>query len=210
MNRKIWEKLLNHGKRCWSMPNHSSKSHNVDLEGRERLHLCWTGGPPGWTLSTQTLLGSRQNMTKNTLKKSWQNIYKKKQKNCSKKFKKFQRGPNYDSSLLTRIRAGNSKLISHKFETGLSPTTECLCAHPDENSTHYITQCFLYTEERRILFDQVSQFVPNFPKLSKKRQYDILVFGHEPENVDMLKINTKILILTQKYIRSTKRFYEKQ
>ena len=127
-----------------------------------------------------------------------------------KKYKHFQRGPKFDCSLLTRIRVGNSNLNSHKFKTGFSNTTQCLCAHPDENSIHYITQCFLFTEERRTLYDQVSQFVPNFLKLSNKKQYDILIFGHEPDNVEMLKINTKFLLQTQKYIRSTKRFHKKQ
>ena len=123
-----------------------------------------------------------------------------------KKFKHFQRGPKYDCLLLTRIRLGNSDLNSHKFKTGFSDTMQCLCSNPHECSKHFITQCFLYTEERRVLYDQVSQYIPNFYKLSVKKQYDILILGPDPENPEMIKINTQILRFTQKFIKSTKRF----
>ena len=96
---------------------------------------------------------------------------------------------------------------THSFQIGFSESPKCLCEHQNENSLHYITECWLYTEERRILYDQVEQnFIPNFKKLSKKRQCEILIFGYEINNKELLQINTKLMVLTQQYILKTKRF----
>ena len=89
---------------------------------------------------------------------------------------------------------------------GLSDSTQYLCSHPSENALHYITQCWLYTEERQNLFNKMKQYIPNFPNITKKRQFEILLYGYEPRNPEMTKINTKILRLTQNYIYATKRF----
>jgi hypothetical protein len=52
----------------------------------------------------------------------------------------------------------------------------------------------------------MEEFIPKFYQLSKKRQYEILVFGYDPDNVELDKINTKIMYLTQNFIYDTKRF----
>ena len=47
-----------------------------------------------------------------------------------------------------------------------------------------MTTCPHFTESRATLFDQI---VPNFKKLTKQRQLDILVFGYEPNEPEMKK-----------------------
>ena len=60
---------------------------------------------------------------------------------------------------------------------------------------------------RRTLFDQVEQqFVPTLKRLSMQRPFDILVYGYEPFNPKMKRINSKKQILTQNFIMKTKRF----
>ena len=124
-----------------------------------------------------------------------------------KKFKHFFQGPKYSCSLLTRLRVEYSDLNAHRYKVGLSESIDCTCiSNKPETSQHFLLQCELYTEERRTLFDQIKQFIPNFHKLPLKRQYFILIFGYEPENDEMQQINTKIMKFSQKYILSTKRF----
>ena len=60
---------------------------------------------------------------------------------------------------------------------------------------------------RKVLYDQIEQnFIPNFKKLSSKRQYEILVYGYDPDNPELKQINGKIMLFTQTYIQKTKRF----
>jgi len=69
------------------------------------------------------------------------------------RYRHFDRGSKYGSALLTRIRIGRSFLNDFTFHIGFTDTPKCLCEHPHQNSPHYLIQCFLYTEERRTLFD---------------------------------------------------------
>ena len=110
--------------------------------------------------------------------------------------------------LLTRIRVGRSLLKTHSHSIGLSDTNTCTCNDTTpESPIHYITQCPRYMGARQTLYDQVEQnFIPNFRKLSLKKQLDILIFGYEPFNPEMRSINNKIMTLTQQYIFKTKRF----
>ena len=52
----------------------------------------------------------------------------------------------------------------------------------------------------------MEQFVPKFRQLAKKRQFESLVYGYQPDNIDLDKINTQIMFITQNFIYSTKRF----
>ena len=123
-----------------------------------------------------------------------------------KQYKHYARGNKLICTLLTKIRLQRSYLNAHAFEIGKSISPKCLCEHPNENSQHYITGCWLFTEERRILYDLVEQFIPNFRSLSLKRKYFILVNGYDIDNNELYQINTKIMRMTQDFILKTKRF----
>jgi hypothetical protein len=122
------------------------------------------------------------------------------------KYKHLARGNKYACSLQTRIRIGRSYLNSHSFSIGRADSPKCICEHPNETSLHYITQCWLYTEERRILYEQVEHFIPKFKQVAAKRQYEILMNGYEIDNPELLHINTQIMKITQNFILKTKRF----
>ena len=126
------------------------------------------------------------------------------------KIKHFAYGSKIGNRLLTQIRVGRSYLNAHSYTIGRNTTNNCSCNAKSETSLHYITQCPLYAEKRQTLYDQVEQqFIPSFRRISLKRQYEILVYGYEPDNPEMKKINSKIMILTQKFILNSKRFTTK-
>jgi len=126
-------------------------------------------------------------------------------KPCRYKF--YSRGRKDKCILLTRIRVGRSYLNEHKFTIGMSDTPHCTCTGTvRESPLHFITQCTLYTEQRQILLDKISTFIPNIKNLPKKRIYQILVYGYEPDNPELNSFNSKIMIATQNFIYSTQRF----
>ena len=124
------------------------------------------------------------------------------------KYKHFSRGSKLGNSLFSRIRLNRSELNQHKFDIGLHDTPECICHAKSESSLHYIMDCFLYSGERQTLFDLVEHYIPNFLKLSKTKQFEILLFGITPENSDFHTTNTTISIAVQKFILKSKRFQE--
>ena len=128
-----------------------------------------------------------------------------------KKCKHFSYGQKSENMLLTRIRVNCSYLKAHSYKTGHSLTTECpFCPNKSESSIHFLIQCPGFLNLRKILFEQIQKnFIPNFPKLSMKRQYEILVFGYEPYNHELKHINGKIMMFTQAFISKTKRFKTK-
>ena len=72
---------------------------------------------------------------------------------------------------------------------------------------HFIIRCPHFADQRQTLFDLMEQkYIPNFKKHSMKRQFEILVYGYEPQNPEMKRINGNILMNTQNYILKTKRF----
>ena len=110
--------------------------------------------------------------------------------------------------LLSRIRLGRSYLNSHSHSIGLSDTNTCSCNNTVlESPLHYITQCPNFADIRLTLYNEMEQqFIPNFKILSFKRQYEILIYGYEPSNLELIGINSKITKLTQTYILKSKRF----
>ena len=71
-----------------------------------------------------------------------------------------------------------------------------------ESPLHYITQCEGYSSFRLIMLNKVKQFIPNIHLL-------ILVHGYDPDNDELVRYNTKILIASQDFIYDTKRFCDK-
>ena len=94
----------------------------------------------------------------------------------------------------------------HKFSIGQSESAECSCHFRNESSQHYFVDCFLYSSERQILFDQVEHFIPKFRSLSKYKQHEILVNGIITNDPDFYYTNTSLSIAIQKFIFKSKRF----
>ena len=123
------------------------------------------------------------------------------------KFKHLSRGSKIGNALLTRIRLNRSDLNLHRFDIGLHDTPECVC-HATESSIHYLMDCFLYSGERQTLYNLVEHYIPNFPKLNKTKQFEILLLGINPENPEFFTTNTILSIAVQTFILKTKRFNE--
>ena len=123
-----------------------------------------------------------------------------------KKHKHFQKGSKIGNANLTRLRVGRSFLQSHSFSIGMSDSPSCLCHFPDETPSHYLLSCWLYNEERQTLFGSVSQLVPGFNSLPKRKQLEILLFGHKFDDPEMYSTNVKLQLSVQKFIFDTKRF----
>ena len=105
------------------------------------------------------------------------------------RFKHFSKGTKLDNSLLTKIRVGRSNLNQHQFIVGLSDSPECLCHFSNKTPKHYFLDCFLYSPERRILFNLIEHFIPNFQRMNKKQKFDIILRGIDIENPEILSTN---------------------
>ena len=122
-----------------------------------------------------------------------------------KKFKHFSKGSKIGNKFQTQIRVGRSDLNLHKFTIGLSETSACLCDRV-ESVEHFLLSCFLYTEERTILFSSVQQQVPTFNKLSNNKKMELLLYGINLDSEEPDCRNSRIMILVQNFIIKTKRF----
>ena len=67
-------------------------------------------------------------------------------------------------------------------------------------------ECFLYTEERRSLFDSMEQLIPNFKKIPNKSKLNILLHGINLDSEEFDSRNAKIIYSVQNFILKTKRF----
>ena len=123
-----------------------------------------------------------------------------------KKHKHFNRGSKIGNSILTQLRVGRSHLNVHKFALGLSDTEKCLCDRP-ETVSHYLTQCFLYNEERHILYSKVSRILPNFSLLPDKLKMKVLLEGINLQSEEQDSRNVPLTLAVQSFIIQTKRFH---
>ena len=87
-----------------------------------------------------------------------------------KKFKHYSYGSKLGNKLLTRLRLGRTYLNSHGYVIGKVTSPACQCHFTDETVQHYLLDCFLYTNERQLLFSQVDQFVTNFNTMPKYKK----------------------------------------
>ena len=123
------------------------------------------------------------------------------------RYKHFSRGNKLSNSLLTKLRVGRSDLNLHKFTIGLIDSPQCDCLFREESSSHYFLDCFLYSPERRILFDLIEHYIPKFSSFKKSQKLDIILRGFEIENIEFIGLNTTLTLAVQKFIMKTKRFY---
>ena len=121
-----------------------------------------------------------------------------------KKQKHFNRGSKKGNSLLTQLRVGRSSLNSHGFAIGLAENDQCLC-YRSETVSHYLLNCFLYQNERIVLFEKIDKIYPKFSKLPDKRKTDILLSGLNLESEEPDSRNIPIALAVQTFILQTGR-----
>ena len=120
-------------------------------------------------------------------------------------YKHFSRGNKIGNSLLTKIRVGRSDLHQHRYIIGLSDSPECECHHREESPLHYFIDCFLYSPERQILFEQIEHYIPKFKNLSKQKKLEIILRGIDIDNQDFLQLNTTLTYSVQNFILHPKK-----
>ena len=94
----------------------------------------------------------------------------------------------------TRMRMGCSLLSADLFNMKIIDSPKCECGHDQEDASHYLFHCNLYTQQRRLLEDIDVIF---------KR--DANTFLHGDANAPKKK-NKELFEKISEYIRETKRF----
>jgi len=124
----------------------------------------------------------------------------------SRKNKHFSRGiSKYSNAVHTQLRVGQSDLNSHGFKINLKEDDLCLC-HRSETTSHFFLECFLYQEEREILFAKISEYLPRFKTFSKSKKLEIILSGFNLTNPEPDPRNISIVFAVQNYILKTRRF----
>ena len=124
----------------------------------------------------------------------------------SKKVKHFSRGiSKYANALHTQLRVGQSYLNAHGLKINLKENDLCLC-YRSETTSHYFLDCFLYQQERAILFNKISEYLPRFQALSKSKKLEIILSGFNLQNIEPDQRNVPVVFAVQNYILKTKRF----
>ena len=122
-----------------------------------------------------------------------------------KKIKHYSWGSKRGNTLWTQLRVGRSFLNAHGFAINLADSDLCLCSR-SESVQHFLTECFLFTEERNLLYDSMEQILPKFKTFPKKTKIEILLHGINLNSDEIDSRNGKIIYAVQNYILKTKRF----
>ena len=96
----------------------------------------------------------------------------------------FTIGSKRGNILHARLRMDMTQLNSHQhiFQNVLSPG--CRCRHHSENIKHFVLHCHIYDNQRKTLFDSISQtLLTNFHGFKPKEQLSILLFGVDLNSV---------------------------
>ena len=147
-------------------------------------------------LTTRTMLPARTTIYQKTFfiktGKEWNNLpettritpYKNFKKEIAEKFglpnppQFYNDGSKRGNILHTRLRAQMSHLNSHLFRIQKTDSPACICGHKNENNRHFILHCPNYTNQRNILFDEISQTLQiKFSEVTPDAQLDILLHG---------------------------------
>ena len=90
----------------------------------------------------------------------------------------YELGSKIGNLLHTKLRVGMSDLNAHLYSVQKTPTPFCQCKNTPETTTHFLTQCQLYTHCRIKLFSTLSNILHyDFTQLPRNTQTHILLHG---------------------------------
>ena len=120
----------------------------------------------------------------------------------------FKYGTKKGNRFLAHLRVGRSFLNSHRFVTGLSDSDKCNNCNQNktENVLHYALLCPAFSSARAILFQKITNLVPNFLTLGQKEKVFLLLNGINLNSDISDCRNVPIMFAMQNFILSTKRF----
>ena len=106
---------------------------------------------------------------------------------------------------LFQLRVGLSSLRYHKKRHNFldTPSDKCLCNQGTEDINHFLFLCSFYATHRITLMSSVFEILKKYNLDHLGNQSHLYLYGHRTIN---LANNRKILLLTIKYIKETRRF----
>ena len=106
--------------------------------------------------------------------------------------------------LLTRLRRGLSHLREHKFNHNFKNTINP-CNLEVESVSHYFSRCQNFTQQRKILMNELSNIIPSIRQNDNSCISKLLLYGEKTfDNAT----NKSILEISIRYIIASKRFEE--
>ena len=86
-------------------------------------------------------------------------------------------GSKTGNTLQTRLRNEMSHLNSHLYAIQKVTSPACACGYKVESVRHYVLSCPLYTEQRQLLFNNMSLTLNDFTHNNPSQQLEILLHG---------------------------------
>ena len=108
--------------------------------------------------------------------------------------------------LLTRLRFGLSHLREHKFEHNFQDFLDPFCnfGRHIETSIHFFLYCSNYSNQRKTLFEKISNMKRSLLNQSNSIMVETLLFGstglNEEENACIIESTIEYIITTERFI----------
>ena len=111
----------------------------------------------------------------------------------------------HETKLLTRLRVGLSHLHEHKFRHNFQDPLDpfCNCGRHIETTIHFFLHCSNYSNQRKALFEKISNIKRSLLNQNDSIIVETLLFGSNGLNNEE---NVWIIESTIGYIITTKRF----
>jgi len=121
----------------------------------------------------------------------------------SKPPKYYSFGNKNANILHTKLRLGISELNCHQFQIQKVDSTSCDCGHTQETTQHFVLDCPLYTNTRRLLFENASEILQiNFAACVPSKKLEIVIHGKGLTDYD----SGRVAYCFQTFIAQTNRF----
>ena len=108
--------------------------------------------------------------------------------------------------LLTRLRVGLSHLREHKFRHNFqdSPEPFCNCGRHIETTIHFFLLCSNYSNQRKPLFEKISNIKHSSLNQNDSILVETLLFGsnglNDEENACIIESTIEYIITTERFI----------
>ena len=103
----------------------------------------------------------------------------------------------------TRLRLGMSCLHSHQYQILKTPSPQCSCGHPQENTQHFVLHCTHHRQHRTQMVANITQIIQkDFSSLPGHTQLVILLNGKGLTRSESCKVADEF----QRFLLKTGRF----
>ena len=108
--------------------------------------------------------------------------------------------------LLTRLRVGLSHLREHKFRHNFQDSLDpfCNCGRHIETTIHFFLHCSNYSNQRKTLFEKISNIKRSLLNQNDSIIVETLLFGstglNDEENACIIESTIEYIITTERFI----------